>query len=192
MKRIIIVFASLLAVVFVTGCTEGVYDRAVDGDYGGHKKGPVSPVADGDGPMEGIGGEGNGSSGNTSSGIVTAGEWRDLDHWLFWSGLMTTQGENGFSEMPSYWGFYVNQLVAVKYVQEERPVIGAKVELKRNGKVVWTAKTDNKGFAYTWVSPFQELNAVSPDETDRHHRKRRDGGSSRAHVLDFPDRGESQ
>ena len=164
MKKVIIVLASFLAGIFVTGCSKGVYDLGRDGDISDYKDGSSYAVADGEGPMEGIGGEGNGSSGNTSSGIVTAGEWRDLDHWLFWSGLMTTQGEDGFSEMPSYWGFYVNQLVAVKYVQEERPVIGAKVELSRNGKVVWTAKTDNKGFAYTWVSPFQELNEVSPDE----------------------------
>ena len=148
----------------MAGCSvadyEGGWPASLDKD--------AEAYADAPGGGEGLvspgeGGEGSGN-GNSTAGIVTAGEWRDLDHWTFWSGLMTTQGEDGFSEMPSYWGFYVNQLVAVKYVQEDRPVIGAKVELSRNGKVVWTTKTDNKGFAYTWVSPFQELEAVSPDE----------------------------
>ena len=154
------VLTALAAGLFLSGCAKGDFVYG-DGDISGYKGGDAYAVADGGVEPGGGGGGGEGHGGNTSAGIVTAGEWRDLDHWAFWSGLMT--GEE-FSDKASYWSFYVNQLVAVKYVQEDRPVIGAKVELSRNGKVVWTAKTDNKGCAYTWVSPFQELKELSADE----------------------------
>ena len=35
------------------------------------------------------------------AGVLTAGEWNDLDHWDFWSGLMTSQDYGGMSQ---YWG----------------------------------------------------------------------------------------
>ena len=115
---------------------------------------------DGGGAVPGDSGSGEGN-GNTSAGIVTAGEWRDLDHWAFWSGLMT--GEE-FSDKADWWKMYPDNLVAVHVTREDKPVIGSTVVLTRNGKDVWTAKTDNQGYAYCWASPFQKLQEVTAEE----------------------------
>ena len=159
LKKILLGAAPVLAAVLVAGCSAdalGFYDKALPG-------GGEYAMADGDVESGGGGGREPGSgSGNTSAGIVTAGEWRDLDHWAFWSSLMT--GED-FSGKTDLWKMYPDNLVAVHALNGEgMPRIGAKVVLYRNGKAVWTARTDNKGYAYLWVSPFQPLQELSADE----------------------------
>ena len=112
----------------------------------------------GPGSMEGSGSE----NGNSSAGVVTAGEWRDLDHWVYWSQLMT--GEE-FSGMSDKFKLYTDNLVAMHVTDsDDKPVIGTDVVLYRNGQSVWTAKTDNFGYAYLWVSPFHKLEQVSSED----------------------------
>ena len=116
---------------------------------------------DGGGAVPGDSGSGEGN-GNTSAGIVTAGEWRDLDHWVYWSQLMT--GEE-FSGMSDKFKLYTDNLVAMHVTDsDDKPVIGTDVVLYRNGQSVWTAKTDNFGYAYLWVSPFHKLEQVSSED----------------------------
>ena len=129
----------------------GYLDKFDGEDRGG---GMYAESPDDDGGVPGEPGAGNGENGGdqASAGRITAGEWRDLDHWDFWSDLML--GEE-FSEMSHYWRFYTDNLVAVQYTDaDEKPVIGAKVVLLKDGVSVWTAKTDNKGYAWCWASPF--------------------------------------
>ena len=86
------------------------------------------------------------------AGKVTAGEWRDLDHWTFWSDLMTKQDQEGtgYSAMSSYWGLYTNNRVAVRVkdangaVQKDVPV---RLICKECGPsvVLYEARTDNRG-----------------------------------------------
>ena len=75
------------------------------------------------------GGSPNGGQGRPGgqAGVLTAGEWNDLDHWDFWSGLMGSQDYGGMSQ---YWGMYTPRRVAVRIADaagkriEAKPVPG--------------------------------------------------------------------
>ena len=109
------------------------------------------------------GGTGSGSGGNTQAGIVTAGEWRDLEHWQFWSGLM--QGDE-FGDKTDYWKFFTNNRVAVKVTKPNgQPAVGVAVELLRNGTAQWQAITDNHGEAECWIGLYQQTTTTSDELT---------------------------
>ena len=108
-----------------------------------------------------IGGEGGESGENNEqshAGKVTAGEWRDLDNWLFWSNLMTnTQSDqegSDFTIYSEYWGFFTNNRVAVRVTNANgEPQKDVPVQLVRtNGGVLYEARTDNKGQTNLWIS----------------------------------------
>ncbi len=82
------------------------------------------------------------------SGLVTAGEWNDLDNWAFWQNLITN---TEFNHMPSVWGFYTNNRISVEIHRENVPIENLKIELKKEGNSIWTAKTDVYGKAELWV-----------------------------------------
>jgi hypothetical protein len=113
---------------------------------------PSSYKADGDyaGAMMMNGGQGGYPGGK--AGVLTAGEWNDLDHWAFWSGLMTSEA---YENMPAYWGFYTSRRVAVRVADATGNRLPAvKVTLEQGGKAVWNTLTDNLGEASLWVDPF--------------------------------------
>ena len=152
MKKAIYILASLFTAAAVSSCT--VTDDL--GDFG-YEKGEFA--ADGD-YRDGVGGEGAGDpsdpsgSGNSQAGRVTAGEWNDLDHWTFWSALMT--GED-YSEMSKYWGFWTNNRVAFRVSDKEgKPLAGVKISLERNDAAIWSTRTDNRGFADAWIGLSQK------------------------------------
>jgi len=87
---------------------------------------------------------------NTSAGQLTAAEWNDLYNWQDWKDLLANQDYN---DMQTYWQLFPRTRYSVflrnKY---ELPVQDATVELlAQNGKVLWTAKTDNSGKAELWA-----------------------------------------
>ena len=102
------------------------------------------------------------------AGRVTAGEWSDLDHWLFWSELMTNKqyGQEGtdYTTYSDYWGLYSNNRVAVHVTDKAgKPLSDAAVTLSRaGGSVLWTARTDNEGDAELWIAFTQKTE--EPDE----------------------------
>ena len=101
----------------------------------------------------------SGQGGNSSAGVVTAGEWKDLDHWDFWSGLM----QDSFKEKPEYWGFWTNNRIAIMvHDGKGGPVAGVPVEILRGGKAIWKAVTDNKGRADAWIGLFQKEEKPDP------------------------------
>ena len=87
------------------------------------------------------------------AGVLTAGEWNDLDHWGFWSGLMTS---NEFQGMSNYWRFYTSRRVAVRIADAAgKRLPNVKVDLvKGQGEACWSTRTDNLGEASLWVGPF--------------------------------------
>jgi hypothetical protein len=99
---------------------------------------------------------GNGQG--NQSGLITAGEWNDLDNWSFWQGLLN---EQDYSDNPGYWGFYTNNRLAIIVKEANNPVVNAKVELKRNGHLIWETKTDNLGKAELWIGLFQKQGAIN-------------------------------
>lgn len=103
----------------------------------------------GDFPSE----EGTGDENPNQAGQITAGEWNDLENWLFWQNIITT---NDFNSIPQYWSIYNNNRIVVEVVStQQTPIIDALVELKRNGTTIFTARTDNKGNAQLWADIFQ-------------------------------------
>ena len=96
---------------------------------------------------------GGGQSNENNAGKVTAGEWNDLSNWDFWNNLLNHEE---YSKMPDYWSFYTNNRISVKVQNNGSPITDAKVELLRNGSVIWASKTDNLGVAELWGASFQK------------------------------------
>ena len=84
---------------------------------------------------------------------LTAGEWRDLDHWAFWEELFAApeQGENRWGALLKPWGVAPKGRVPVLVRHEGRAVVDAEVTLRDGGRPVWTARTDSKGRAELFV-----------------------------------------
>jgi len=100
-----------------------------------------------------MGGNGEGRPGG-EAGVLTAGEWNDLDHWDFWSGLMTSETYEGLS---AFWGFYTSRRVAVRVSDAAGARLPAvRVSLVQGQKTLWSTFTDNLGEASLWISPFTE------------------------------------
>ena len=149
---------ALLSGIVISIALAAVSCSKMDGD--GFMRGDYSPSEAGLDAADG--------SGGASAGVVTAGEWNDLDNWMFWSNLMlspASEDQNGYkvdlAGMCDYWGFYTNNRVAV-LVQDsnQNPARGVKVSLNRNGAPVWSTYTDNAGRADCWVSLFQKDTGV--------------------------------
>ncbi len=89
-----------------------------------------------------------------SPGQLTAGEWRDLSDWDYWTGVLA---DSSWRTMPAHWGFNPAHRVVVRVNAEGRPFMDAAVTLAtRSGKVLWRGRTDNAGVAYAFPSVFEE------------------------------------
>lgn len=148
--RAIFLLAATAAVAF--SCAKA--DGYLKGDPRAYSEdGPAGDYGEASGASEG---EGNG---NTSAGMLTAGEWRDLDNWDFWGNLMLSQDpeDGGYSEYNSHWGFFTSNRIAVSVkTADGDPLSEIAVALKSEGKVVWNARTDNKGRANCWLYLFED------------------------------------
>lgn len=97
--------------------------------------------------------EGGTQTGSGQAGVITAGEWSDLDNWMFLDSLMSSQD---YAKMVGYWGFYTNHRVSVKLIDSgSNPISDQEVLLKRNGTTIWTARSDNRGLAELWIDLYQ-------------------------------------
>ena len=114
-------------------------------------------------------GNGNAGDSTTIAGKVTAGEWRDLDHWLFWSDLMTgvyaDQDGQGYGMMSDYWGFFTNHRVAVRVEDiSGQPQRDIPVQLIRwveeQPTVLCEGRTDNKGEVNLFVGMTQKMEEI--------------------------------
>lgn len=140
-QTILLTLTGLLGLV---SCS--VYDMGmgeVDGMYSMDKMAGAGPA--------GMPNGGQGRPGG-KAGVLTAGEWNDLDHWDFWSGLMGSQDYGGMS---TYWGMYTPRRVAVRVADAAGKRLPAlRITLEQNQKVLWSTLTDNQGEADLWVDPF--------------------------------------
>ena len=137
----------LLALTGLLGLVScSVYDMGmgeVDGMYSMDKM-----------PGAGPAGMPNGGQGRPGgkAGVLTAGEWNDLDHWDFWSGLMGSQDYGGMS---AYWRMYTPRRVAVRVADAAGKRLPAlRITLEQDRKVLWSTLTDNQGEADLWIDPF--------------------------------------
>ena len=137
----------LLALTGLLGLVScSVYDvrmGEVDGMYSMDKMAGAGPA--------GMPNGGQGRPGGTA-GVLTAGDWNDLDHWDFWSGLMGSQDYGGMS---TYWGMYTPRRVAVRVADAAGKRLPAlRITLEQDRKVLWSTLTDNQGEADLWIDPF--------------------------------------
>ncbi|MEI6021224.1 MAG: vWA domain-containing protein [Bacteroidota bacterium] len=95
------------------------------------------------------------NSQSQNAGVLTASEWNDLANWTFWTDLL---GKNNNAAMQSKWGFYTNNRISFQLTNgSHQALCDVKVDLLLDGKVIFTARTDNKGKAELWAN----LNASS-------------------------------
>ncbi|MFK7806827.1 MAG: carboxypeptidase regulatory-like domain-containing protein [Saprospiraceae bacterium] len=88
-----------------------------------------------------------------AAGQLTAGEWKDLDHWTFWQKLMKNEV---FNQFQNHWNYHSQQRFSVKISDEQgRAAANITVQLlDGRGTVIWETKTDNKGDAELWGNFF--------------------------------------
>ncbi len=148
-----------LALALLAGCGDMGSDDAAPsgaGDYGGCPGCGGAGGSPGSGDVDGSPGAEPGQGGGGSSpqaGQLTAGEWRDLDHWDFWRGLLA--GE--WSSMETYWGYRTATRVPVLVHDAGVFAMDAEVELlDAQGAVLWTARTDAWGHAELWSGLFED------------------------------------
>ena len=158
MKKLLCLVA---CVALLCACQNAKYSGG-DGDYPGTPDGGGTYMEGDDGGGGGPnGGSGEGEDPQEYAGKVTAGEWRDLDHWLFWSKLMTStqydQQGSDYTKFCSYWGFYTNNRVAVRVTNESGdPQQDIAIQLLQNDAVVYQARTDNRGETNLFVGLTKE------------------------------------
>ncbi len=97
----------------------------------------------------------SGSSGNGSTegqeGLITAGEWNDLDNWLYWT---TLNQREEYKELKSYWGLFPERRISVLVRDfSGSPMAAVKVRLLDNGLSVFEAMSDNFGKAELFLYP---------------------------------------
>jgi len=82
-----------------------------------------------------------------SSGKLTAGEINDFAKWKLWNDITT----NEFKDYQDYWKFYFNNRVTIQLKNSQNtPVIGAKIDLVVDDKIIWSSVSDNTGKAELW------------------------------------------
>lgn len=96
--------------------------------------------------------------GSPAAGKLTAGSWRDLDHWDFWTQLMDP-GQNGslHAQNAQAWGFNTLGLVRVEVQTPSGPALDVPVQLlNAQQQVVWQARTDKKGQASLFAGMYRQ------------------------------------
>jgi von Willebrand factor type A domain len=95
-----------------------------------------------------------GSGNQSQSGVITAGEWDDLEHWDFWKTIIQN---DTFKMFPAYWNIYTVNRVSVHIVDTDSlPIIDVAVRLQKDGQIIFSARTDNRGNAELWTGLFQD------------------------------------
>ncbi len=93
------------------------------------------------------------------AGQLTAGVWRDLDHWDFWTALFDQQSQHSdnWGGFESHWGYYTRNHFSVVVRSEGEPAVDVLVELlNEDQQVIWRTRTDNQGRAELFNGLFGE------------------------------------
>ncbi len=87
-------------------------------------------------------------------GLITAGEWCDLNNWLFWMELI----QGTYVDKTDYWQMYPSQRYNVMVTTEEGvPVTDCTLKLLSDaGDVLWISKSDCRGKSELWENPYGE------------------------------------
>ena len=143
----VLILPLLAFVLFFSSCqNEGSKETTSSADDAA-----VAPTPAVDEPSEG---DGNGSQHSMKEpGQLTAGEWRDADHWGFWQSLMK---DDIYGDMPGHWSYNLTGRIVVKTVTR-RGGIAADVPVKLlsgNNDVLWEGRSDVHGLVALF--PYQK------------------------------------
>lgn len=140
---------------------EDYWDDKTSGDpYGGDSDlaETGAPTDDGGGYADGdAGGDPGGSGGNDEipAGQMTAGEWRDLDHWGWWLDLLDNQE---WGQTITSWGFDTTGRIRVKVLSGQSAAVDVQVALLDGaGELCWLSRTNNLGEAELFAGMFKEV-----------------------------------
>ena len=168
---------TLAVAALVAGCSS-VGDEDL-GEFAGESSGATTGDTDaGDegsgltsGDTTGTTGEGDGDPTTDPTGSeppppsgggdeLLAGQWRDIDHWDFWTQLLTAEGPWG--QLPAHWGFFTaSSRIPVTVVDGGVPLADAAVVLfDRDDQVVWRSRTDADGEAQLYTELFGDESAA--------------------------------
>ena len=101
----------------------------------------------------GSGGDGGGEPDPVPAGQLTAGEWRDLDHWDAWLDLI---GDEEWAPLAESWGWETTGRVPVRVTSGGAPLANARVALvDGEGRTEWEARTDVRGEAELFAGVFE-------------------------------------
>lgn len=92
------------------------------------------------------------------TGQLTAGEWRDLDHWDYWLDLLQKED---WVQYESIWNFFTSERYAVVVEGSDGHIVDAQVSLLAGQDLVWEARTDIRGRAELFSGLFG-LNTQGP------------------------------
>ncbi len=158
MKTLKFYLIAIAATALLFSCSKEDGDGTPLGECGVNKNGSGSYSDDASGTESGSdssgstdsgSGSSDNGSGNNQSGLITAGEWNDLDNWDFWNDLISKEG---YKEKTEYWGYNTDNRISVNVMRNGNPICNAKLELiKKDGSVVWTTQSDNRGMAELWI-----------------------------------------
>lgn len=156
MKKIFYVF---LIISLSFSCTKDngspFLDKSSDSEYFGL----LAYSSDGSGGSSSGGGNGQGEEIQIEPGQITAGEWKDLEHWNFWNNLFN---EQEFENMDDYWEFNLEDRISVKITNPGGDALyNETVELlDSENNILWEAISDNSGMAELWpgMSHFYQEN----------------------------------
>lgn len=153
-------FALLLALSGCGAAADGAESAPASSDRSGSSGATSGASESGDSSSESGDREGEELE---EPGQLTAGAWRDLSNWEFWTDLFhrkEEQSEEESDEQEEYdtyrdwtnfeedWEMLTRWRYAVRVVSGERPVVDATVELRDGeGEKLWSARTDNRGRA---------------------------------------------
>lgn len=95
-------------------------------------------------------------------GQVTAGHWRDLDHWKDW---LKTNNDKTVALHMKVWGLYPKKLNVIKIANQNHEILPfVKIKLMNGSDIIWESVTDIDGQAYLW--PMVEKDSMYVDAKD--------------------------
>jgi len=108
------------------------------------------------------------TSSGISSGTLTAGEINDFSKWEMWKDVTTSE----FQTYQDNWKFYFkNRITAQLKNKNNLPVIGAKINLIENEKVIWSSTSDNTGKAELWGNIYTNTDLANTNISVNYNNK---------------------
>lgn len=97
------------------------------------------------------------TSSTPKAGMITAGHWRDLDHWNDW---ISTNKEKEIEDIQKKWKLFPNEKHELRFEDKNNQVLSFTKVILHNSKneIIGQTYTDYAGYAYFWHSLFSQIN----------------------------------